>query len=38
MVGRLKGFALGNKLAMKDSEYKILGVFDWKVKEVEALA
>jgi len=37
-VGRSQGFALGNKGAIKDSRYRVLGVFDWKVKGVEALA
>ena len=33
-MGTLQGVALG----IKDSGHKVLGVFDWKVKGVEAVA
>ena len=34
--GNITEAALGDKRAIEDSGYKVLGVFDWKDKEVEA--
>jgi len=37
-VGRLQRVALADKGDVEDLGYKVLGVFDWKVKGVEAIA
>jgi len=36
--GKITGVVSGDKGAIGDSGYKVLGVFHWKVKGVEAVA